>query len=73
MLALQVSLSSNHFLKAMLSMLIDYFNPSRANPLLCKAMKYTLHTSSTAVMLGCALFNYRDVGITEFIQRIWAA
>lgn len=54
-------------------MLIDYFNPSRANPLLCKAMKYTLHTSSTAVMLGCALFNYRDVGITEFIQRIWAA
>ncbi|OAD07781.1 hypothetical protein MUCCIDRAFT_32094, partial [Mucor lusitanicus CBS 277.49] len=62
-----------HVHMAMLSMLIDYFNPSRANPLLCKAMKYTLHTSSTAVMLGCALFNYRDVGITEFIQRIWAA
>ncbi|KAL9538812.1 hypothetical protein MBANPS3_010655 [Mucor bainieri] len=52
---------------------MDYFNPSRANPLLCKAMTYTLHTSSTAVLLGCALFNYRDVGITEFIQRIWAA
>lgn len=57
----------------MLIVFIDYFNPSRANPLLCKAMTYTLHTSSTAVMLGCALFNYRDIGITEFIQRLWAA
>ncbi|KAI9470679.1 MAG: CybS-domain-containing protein [Benjaminiella poitrasii] len=55
------------------SCITDYFNPKRAGPTMHKVMAMTLHTSTTVVMIGCGLFNYYDIGLTELIHRLWVA
>ncbi|KAI7906355.1 CybS-domain-containing protein [Cokeromyces recurvatus] len=55
------------------SCITDYFNPKRASPFMYKMMAMTLHSTSTLVMISCGIFNYYDIGLTEFIHRLWLA
>ncbi|KAG0747843.1 hypothetical protein G6F57_002221 [Rhizopus arrhizus] len=54
------------------SCIIDYI-PKRVYPRLHKAAKWTLGTTTGLVMWGCYEFNTNDIGITEFMQRLFAA
>ncbi|KAG1468428.1 hypothetical protein G6F56_003832 [Rhizopus delemar] len=54
------------------SCIIDYI-PKRVYPRLHKAAKWTLGGSTGLVMWGCYEFNTNDIGITEFVQRLFAA
>ncbi|KAI8986016.1 CybS-domain-containing protein [Pilobolus umbonatus] len=49
----------------------DYFN-ARKSVLVNKLMKGTLYLSTTGVLVGCYQFNTNDIGITEFISKMWA-
>ncbi|KAI8098353.1 CybS-domain-containing protein [Gilbertella persicaria] len=48
----------------------DYFNP-RKGVLLNKLMKGTLYLSTAGVLVGCYQFNTNDIGLTEFISKLW--
>ncbi|KAI8092939.1 CybS-domain-containing protein [Halteromyces radiatus] len=50
----------------------DYFN-SRKAPILGKVMTATLYASTAATLVGCYQFNTNDIGITEFLARVWTA
>ncbi|KAI9274232.1 CybS-domain-containing protein [Sporodiniella umbellata] len=50
----------------------DYFN-ARKSVFLNKLMTGTLWVSTTGVLVGCYQFNTNDIGLTEFISKIWAA
>ncbi|CAO3596719.1 unnamed protein product [Absidia cylindrospora] len=50
----------------------DYFNPRKA-PVLGKVMTATLYASTAATLVGCYQFNTNDIGLTEFIARLWTA
>ncbi|EIE77300.1 hypothetical protein G6F57_003767 [Rhizopus arrhizus] len=50
----------------------DYFN-ARKSVFLNKLMTGTLWLSTTGVLVGCYQFNTNDIGLTEFISKIWAA
>ncbi|PHZ12091.1 uncharacterized protein RHIMIDRAFT_313611 [Rhizopus microsporus ATCC 52813] len=54
------------------SCIIDYI-PKREYPRLHKAAKWSLGTATGLVMWGCYEFNTNDIGITEFMQRLFAA
>ncbi|CAO3627489.1 unnamed protein product [Mucor fragilis] len=49
----------------------DYFNP-RKSVFLNKLMTGTLWVSTTGVLVGCYQFNTNDIGLTEFISKMWA-
>jgi hypothetical protein len=49
----------------------DYFN-ARKSVVLNKLMTGTLWLSTTGVLVGCYQFNTNDIGLTEFVARIWA-
>ncbi|KAI8987399.1 CybS-domain-containing protein [Mycotypha africana] len=49
----------------------DYFN-KRRSVVLNKIMTATLWASTTGVLVGCYQFNTNDIGLTEFISRLWA-
>ncbi|KAI8358393.1 CybS-domain-containing protein [Blakeslea trispora] len=48
----------------------DYFNP-RKSAVLNKLMKGTLYLSTAGVLVGCYQFNTNDIGLTEFIAKLW--
>ncbi|KAG2231825.1 CybS-domain-containing protein [Thamnidium elegans] len=48
----------------------DYFNP-RKSVILNKLMTGALWASTTGVLVGCYQFNTNDIGITEFISKMW--
>ncbi|KAG0182302.1 membrane anchor subunit of succinate dehydrogenase, Sdh4 [Apophysomyces sp. BC1034] len=50
----------------------DYI-PKRVYPRLHRVANWTLMGTTGLVMWGCYEFNTNDVGLTEVIQRIWAA
>ncbi|KAI8333636.1 CybS-domain-containing protein [Chlamydoabsidia padenii] len=50
----------------------DYFNTRKA-PILGRAMTATLYASTAATLVGCYQFNTNDIGLTEFIARMWTA
>ncbi|CAO3642854.1 unnamed protein product [Mucor hiemalis] len=49
----------------------DYFNP-RKSAIMNKLMTGTLWLSTTGVLVGCYQFNTNDIGLTEFISKLWA-
>ncbi|GAN07170.1 TIM22 inner membrane protein import complex anchor subunit Tim18 [Mucor ambiguus] len=49
----------------------DYFN-ARKSVFLNKLMTGTLWVSTTGVLVGCYQFNTNDIGLTEFISKLWA-
>ncbi|CEP15338.1 hypothetical protein [Parasitella parasitica] len=49
----------------------DYFN-ARKSVILNKLMTGTLWVSTTGVLVGCYQFNTNDIGLTEFISKMWA-
>lgn len=49
----------------------DYFNP-RKSVVLNKLMTGALWASTTGVLVGCYQFNTNDIGLTEFISKLWA-
>lgn len=54
------------------SCITDYI-PKRVYPRLHKAANWTLFGTTGLVMWGCYEFNTGDIGITEFMQRLFAA
>ncbi|KAI8645599.1 CybS-domain-containing protein [Parasitella parasitica] len=54
------------------SCITDYI-PKRVYPRLHKLANWTLAGSTGLVMWGCYEFNTNDIGITEFLQRLFAA
>ncbi|KAI9248941.1 CybS-domain-containing protein [Helicostylum pulchrum] len=48
----------------------DYFNP-RNGVFMNKLMTGTLWASTAGVLVGCYQFNTNDIGITEFISKMW--
>lgn len=54
------------------SCITDYI-PKRVYPRLHKAANWTLFGTTGLVMWGCYEFNTNDIGITEFMQRLFAA
>lgn len=54
------------------SCITDYV-PKRVYPRLHKAANWTLFGTTGLVMWGCYEFNTNDIGITEFMQRLFAA
>ncbi|KAL9544176.1 hypothetical protein MBANPS3_007754 [Mucor bainieri] len=54
------------------SCITDYI-PKRVYPRLHKAANWTLTGTTGLVMWGCYEFNTNDIGITEFMQRLFAA
>ncbi|GAA5808227.1 hypothetical protein MFLAVUS_001612 [Mucor flavus] len=48
----------------------DYFN-ARKSVILNKLMTGTLYASTAGVLVGCYQFNTNDIGITEFISKMW--
>lgn len=49
---------------------IDYFNP-RNGVFVNKLMTGALWLSTTGVLVGCYQFNTNDIGLTEFISKLW--
>ncbi|KAK4509693.1 GTP-binding protein gtr2 [Mucor velutinosus] len=54
------------------SCITDYI-PKRVYPRLHKVANWTLTGTTGLVMWGCYEFNTNDIGITEFMQRLFAA
>ncbi|KAG2207185.1 CybS-domain-containing protein [Mucor mucedo] len=48
----------------------DYFNP-RNGVIVNKVMTGALWAATTGVLVGCYQFNTNDIGITEFISKLW--
>ncbi|KAI8973002.1 CybS-domain-containing protein [Pilobolus umbonatus] len=54
------------------SCIVDYI-PKRVYPRLHKLSMWTLKASTGLVMWGCYEFNTNEIGITEFMQRLFSA
>ncbi|ORY94860.1 CybS-domain-containing protein [Syncephalastrum racemosum] len=54
------------------SCITDYI-PKRTYPRWHRAANWTLAGATGLVMWGCFEFNTNEIGLTEFIQRIWTA
>ncbi|ORY98632.1 CybS-domain-containing protein [Syncephalastrum racemosum] len=54
------------------SCITDYFNERKA-PVLGKLMYGLLYASTAGVLVGCYQFNTNDIGLTEFLARMWTA
>ncbi|ORX58867.1 hypothetical protein DM01DRAFT_1381513 [Hesseltinella vesiculosa] len=54
------------------SCITDYFGPRKA-PVLNKVMNAALYGSTAATLFACYHFNTNDIGLTEFIARVWTA
>ncbi|CEG66806.1 hypothetical protein RMATCC62417_03325 [Rhizopus microsporus] len=50
----------------------DYFN-ARKSVILNKLMTGTLWASTTGVLIACYQFNTNDIGLTEFLSKVWTA
>ncbi|KAF8639025.1 hypothetical protein AX17_001777 [Amanita inopinata Kibby_2008] len=52
--------------------LVDYMH-KRKFPILGPTMTWTLRTATVATLVGIYQFNTNDIGLTEFIAKIWTA
>ncbi|KNC95882.1 uncharacterized protein SPPG_08746 [Spizellomyces punctatus DAOM BR117] len=50
---------------------IEDYLPVRRNPIIHRVMKYSLYTATGLCLYGCYQFNTNDIGITEFVKRLW--
>ncbi|KAI0249401.1 mitochondrial inner membrane protein [Lactifluus subvellereus] len=54
------------------TVLVDYVH-KRKFPMLGPLLTWTLRLTSVAVGVGVYQFNTNDIGLTEFIRRVWTA
>ncbi|KAI8917645.1 hypothetical protein PhCBS80983_g05508 [Powellomyces hirtus] len=51
--------------------IIQDYLPVRRNPILGRVASYSLYAATGLCLYGCYQFNTNDVGITEFVKRLW--
>lgn len=51
--------------------IIQDYLPARRNPVLSRVSSYTLYAATGLCLYGCYQFNTNDIGITEFVKRLW--
>jgi len=54
------------------SVLVDYLH-KRKFPILGPLMTWTLRSATVAALVGIYQFNTNDIGLTEFIAKVWTA
>ncbi|KAI9106237.1 CybS-domain-containing protein [Phlyctochytrium arcticum] len=51
--------------------IIQDYLPKRRNPVAFRVLSYTLYAATGLTLYGCYQFNTNDIGITEFVKRLW--